>query len=66
MPKLRLPADRAAAEADNGTQIASEAAPRTDEACAATLHGASLPDALDPPQPRPITPEAIFGYFAQL
>ena len=35
-----------------------EAAPQTDEACAAPLPGASLPGALYPSQPRPFTAEA--------
>ena len=51
-------------------RISSEAAPRTDKACTASLPGASpgasLAGALYPSQPRPFTRETTFGNFAQL
>ena len=45
---------------------ASEAAPQTDEACTASLRGASPPGAHYPSQPRTFTQETTFGNLAQL
>ena len=48
------------------SRYTGEAAPRTDEECAAPVPGASLPSALYPPQLRTLTQETTFGNLAQL